>query len=254
MAAYVVDAEHLRSPETAKHRPARIGPWVERYHRASEGAAGPAAHIVAGNAQSPATGTINCRGTLSVKRVAWERSHAAAKIGARILKRLPEHNAGDVPDRVDQVAALPHASEATRAAIDRSHRLPRRGRYRTSRRRWTGAILLCARNTRRHRTRVAHRVPALRPWAEAPAYRVVRWVKSVIQASASEAAGATACPLRPATAAPPHPAEPGRRWTWARCARTLHHQDDRALCPRSRPAARKALEEAPGRTGGFAPV
>lgn len=45
MGAYCDDAEHLRSPETAKHHANRIGPWVAKY-RASQ-ARQCAAHIVA---------------------------------------------------------------------------------------------------------------------------------------------------------------------------------------------------------------
>lgn len=169
MAAYVVDAQHLRSPETAKHHAQRIGPWIEKY-RASE-ARRAAAHIVADMRGHYATGTIN-RSLGTLKRalhVAWERGQCAEDWSAHI-KRLPEHNARDVYLTVDQVAAIAsHASEATRAAIWIALLTGcRRGEVLAMQPADVGAdaILVRAGNTKTLRTRSVPIVPALRPWLQ----------------------------------------------------------------------------------------
>lgn len=167
MAAYVADAQHLRSPDTAIHHAQRIGRWVERYRAAD--ARRCAAHIVADMRGHYAAATIN-RSLGAMKRalrVAWERGQCAEDWSAHV-QRLPEHNARDVYLTVDQVAQLAsHASEATRAAIWIALLTGcRRGEVLAMQQADVHAdsITIRAGNTKTLRTRTVPIVPALRPW------------------------------------------------------------------------------------------
>jgi integrase len=170
MAAYCKDAEHLRSPDTAKHHAQRIGPWAEKY-RASD-ARRCAAHIVKDMRGAYADATIN-RSLGAMKRalrVAWERGQCAEDWSAHV-KRLPEHNARDVYLSVEQVAAVAdHASEQVRAAIWIALLTGcRRGEVLALQPAMIGVdtITLPAGNTKTLRTRTVPIVPALRPWLAA---------------------------------------------------------------------------------------
>lgn len=170
LAAYVADAQHLRSPATAIHHAQRIGQWAERY-RASE-ARRCAAHIVADMRGHYAAATIN-RSLGCMKRalrVAWERGQCAEDWSGHV-KRLPERNARDVYLTVAQVSALAqHASEATRAAIWIALLTGcRRGEVLgiTPSDIGPDTITIRAGNTKALRTRTVPIVPALRPWLAA---------------------------------------------------------------------------------------
>jgi len=167
MAAYVTDAKHLRSPETAIHHAQRIGQWVERY-RASD-ARRCAAHILADMRGHYADATINrSLGTLKrALRVAWERGLCAEDWSTHV-RRLPERNARDVHLTVAQVGAIAaRASEATRAAIWIALLTGcRRGEVLAIQPADIGAdaITIRAGNTKTLRTRTVPIIHALRPW------------------------------------------------------------------------------------------
>lgn len=169
MAAYVQDAKHLRSPETAIHHAQRIGRWAEKY-RASD-ARRCAAHIVADMRGHYADATINrSLGTMKrALRTAWERGICAEDWSGHI-KRLAEHNARDVYLTVDQVAAIAaHASVPTQAAIWIALLTGcRRGEVLAIQPEDIGPDTLTVRagNTKTLRTRTVPIVPALRPWLE----------------------------------------------------------------------------------------
>jgi integrase len=167
MAAYCLDAQHLRSPDTAKHHANRIGPWVEKY-RASD-ARRCAAHIVKDMRGAYAVGTIN-RSLGTLKRaltVAWERGLCAEDWSGHV-KRLPEHNARDVYLSVEQVADIANrASKQVRAAIWIALLTGcRRGEVLAMRPEMIGPEMITIRagNTKTLRTRSVPIVPALRPW------------------------------------------------------------------------------------------
>lgn len=169
MAAYVDDARHLRSPDTAIHHAQRIGRWVELY-RASQSRQC-VAHVVADMRGHYADGTIN-RSLGALKRalrVAWERGQCADDWSSHV-RRLPEHNARDVYLSVEQVAHIAaHASQATRAAIWIALLTGcRRGELLALRPADIGpdSITILAGNTKTLRTRTVPIVPALRPWLE----------------------------------------------------------------------------------------
>lgn len=192
LAAYVADARHLRSPDTAIHHAQRIGQWAERY-RASE-ARRCAAHIVADMRGHYAAATINrSLGTMKrALRVAWERGQCAEDWSGHI-QRLPEHNSRDVYLSVDQVAAIAsHASEATRAAIWIALLTGcRRGEVLAIQPADVGAdsIIIRSGNTKTLRTRTVPIVPALRPWlAHLPLPLTFEGLKSGFR-RAREAAG-----------------------------------------------------------------
>ena len=192
MAAYVADAEHLRSPDTAKHHAQRIGLWAAKY-RASE-ARRCAAHIIADMRGHYAAATINrSLGTLKrALRVAWERGQCAEDWSGHV-QRLPEHNTRDVYLTVEQVAAIAsHASEATRAAIWIALLTGcRRGEVLSITQADIGSetITIRAGNTKTLRTRTVPIVPALRPWlAHVPMPVTFEGIKSGFR-RAREAAG-----------------------------------------------------------------
>jgi integrase len=192
LAAYVADAQHLRSPATAIHHAQRIGQWAERY-RASE-ARRCAAHVVADMRGHYAAATIN-RSLGALKRalhVAWERGQCAEDWSGHI-KRLPEHNARDVYLTVEQVAAIAsRASQATQAAIWIALLTGcRRGEVLSIRTEDVGAdaITIKAGNTKTLRTRTAPIIPALRPWlAQVPLAITAEGLKSGFR-RARDAAG-----------------------------------------------------------------
>lgn len=192
MAAYVADAQHLRSPDTAIHHAQRIGRWAEKY-RASE-ARRCAAHIVADMRGHYADATIN-RSLGTLKRalhVAWERGQCAEDWSGQI-KRLPERNTRDVYLTVEQVGAIAaRASEATRAAIWIALLTGcRRGEVLSITKADIGAdtITIRAGNTKTLRTRTVPIIPALRPWlAHVPLQLNFEGLKSGFR-RAREAAG-----------------------------------------------------------------
>ena len=167
MQLYLDHAEHLRSPDTAKHHANRIGRWAEQY-RASQ-ARECAAHIVADMRGHYADATINrSLGTLKkALRLAWERGITSEDYSARI-KRLDERNARDTYLTMQQVAQLAdHASENVRAAIWIALLTGcRRGEVLSMTPESIGAnaITIRAGNTKTLRTRTVPIVPALRPW------------------------------------------------------------------------------------------
>lgn len=169
MGLYLQAAEHLRSPDTARHHAARIGPWVERY-RASQ-ARECAAAIIADMQGHYAAATINrSLGTLKrALRLAWERGIAREDHSAAV-RRLPERNQRDVYLTMDEVAALAdHASDQVRAAIWIALLTGcRRGEVLSIAPASIGpdAITIRAGNTKTLRTRSVPIVPALRPWLE----------------------------------------------------------------------------------------
>jgi integrase len=169
MAAYVADAQHLRSPDTAIHHAQRIGRWVEKY-RASD-ARRCAAHIVADMRGHYADATINrSLGTLKrALKLAWERGVCAEDWSAQV-RRLPERNARDTYLTVEEVGKIAaHASEATQAAIWIALLTGcRRGEVLAMRREDIGpeTITIRAGNTKTLKTRTVPIVPALRPWLE----------------------------------------------------------------------------------------
>lgn len=167
LAVYCQDAEHLRSPDTARHHAQRIGRWAEKY-RASD-ARRCAAHIVRDMRGQYADATIN-RSLGALKRalrVAWERGQCAEDWSGHI-KRLPEHNARDVYLSVDQVAAIAEkASAQVRAAIWIALLTGcRRGEVLALQPAMIGSdtLTIPAGNTKTLRTRTVPIVPALRPW------------------------------------------------------------------------------------------
>lgn len=167
MGLYLQAAEHLRSPDTARHHAARIGPWVERY-RASQ-ARECAAAIVADMQGHYAAATINrSLGTLKrALRLAWERGIVREDYSSRV-RRLAEHNQRDTYLTMDQVATLAsHASEQVRAAIWIALLTGcRRGEVLSMTPAAIGAdaITIRAGNTKTLRTRSVPIIPALRPW------------------------------------------------------------------------------------------
>jgi len=179
LALYREEAEHLRSPETAKHHATRAEPWARKY-RASQ-ARECAAHIVKDmrqkvDAEGKKTGytpaTIN-RTLGALKRglrLAWERG-AAREDWSGHIQRLAENNQRDVYLDIPQVQAIAlHASESVRAAIWIALLTGcRRGEVLALRKEDIGqdSILIRAGNTKTLRTRTVPIVPALRPWLAA---------------------------------------------------------------------------------------
>lgn len=170
MALYMDYADHLRSPDTARHHAQRIGQWIEPY-RASQ-ARECAAHIVADMRGHYADATIN-RSLGTLKRglkLAWDRGLTLEDFGARI-RSLKENNARDTYLSMSEVASIAdHASANVRAAIWIALLTGcRRGEVLSITRESIGAdsIMIRAGNTKTLRTRTVPIVPALRPWLEA---------------------------------------------------------------------------------------
>jgi integrase len=167
MALYIEAAEHLRSPDTAKHHAARIGNWVERY-TASQ-ARQCAAHIVADMQGHYKAATINrSLGTLKrALRLAWERGMTTVDYSAHV-KRLPENNARTVYLTMEQVKLIADcASDNVRAAIWIALLTGcRRGEVCKIEKHHIGedSIQVPAGNTKTMRTKTVPLVPALRQW------------------------------------------------------------------------------------------
>lgn len=167
LATYCESAEHLRSPETARHHAVRIAEWADG-RRASE-ARQVAAQFAADARAAYAVGTIN-RSLGALKRAlraGWERGDCAEDWSAHV-KRLPEQNARDVYLSVEEVGAIAaHASDQVRAAIWLALLTGcRRGELLALQRADIGpdALTIRAGNTKTLRTRTVPIVPALRPW------------------------------------------------------------------------------------------
>lgn len=167
MAEYNAQAAHLRSPETARHHAARIGPWITGL-RASE-ARQAAAAIIKDMRGAYADATINrSLGTLKrALRMAWQAGLTTVDHSVHV-QRLPEHNARDVYLTMPQVQALAsHASDTVRAAIWIALLTGcRRGEILGITQADIGdtSILIRAGNTKTLRTRSVPITPALRPW------------------------------------------------------------------------------------------
>jgi integrase len=167
MGLYILHADTLRSPTSAKQHAARIGRWLEPY-RASQSRQA-AAHIVKDMTGHYAAGTINrSLGTLKkALRLAWEHGHIPIDYSTHV-KRLPENNARSTYLTIEQVKKLADkASENTRAAIWIAMLTgARRGEICKLRQEDIGrdSLLIHAGNTKTLRTRTVPIVPALRPW------------------------------------------------------------------------------------------
>lgn len=167
MGLYMQAAEHLRSPDTAKHHAARIGPWAERY-RASQ-ARQCAAAIIADMQGHYAPATIN-RSLGALKRalrIAYDRGITREDHSGSI-KRLPENNARDTYLSMKEVGKIAsHASDQVRAAIWIALLTGcRRGEVLSITRASIGrdSITIRAGATKTLRTRTVPIIPALRPW------------------------------------------------------------------------------------------
>jgi integrase len=168
MALYTQNAEkELRSPDTAMHHAARIGPWLEG--RRAEDARKVASAIVRDMRGHYAAGTINrSLGTLKrALKLAWEAGHTHEDFSARV-KRLPENNQRTVYLSMEQVKAIAdRASENVRTAIWVSLLTGcRRGEVLKVTEADIGrnTIRIQAGNTKTLRYREVPIVPALRPW------------------------------------------------------------------------------------------
>jgi integrase len=167
MGLYLQHAEHLRSPDTAKHHAMRLGPWAEKY-RASQARAC-MAHIVADMTGHYKPATINrSLGTLKkALHMAWERGITPEDYGAHV-KRLPENNQRETHLNVEQVNTIASlASDQVRAAIWIALLTGcRRGEVLkiTAADIGPDSITIRAGNTKTLRTRIVPIIPALRPW------------------------------------------------------------------------------------------
>ncbi|MGH8121299.1 MAG: tyrosine-type recombinase/integrase [Rudaea sp.] len=167
MAAYMIHADSLRSPQTAKGHAVRLGQWLEGY-RASE------ARVAAAGAIRDMTGhyaaaTINrSLGTLKkALKLAWDQGHTPIDYGTGV-KRLPENNARTVYLSAKQVDAIASkASPPVRAAIWIALLTGmRRGEICKLRAEdiARSTLQIQSGNTKTLRTRTVPIVAALRPW------------------------------------------------------------------------------------------
>lgn len=178
LALYTEEAEHLRSPATAKHHATRIVGWAARY-RASQARACAAAFVKdcragvvdaeTGETIKYAPATIN-RSLGALKRglrIAFERGITREDFSGHV-RRLPENNAREVFIDIDQVRWIAErASENVRAAIWISLLTGcRRGEVLKIAKGDIGpdSILIRSGNTKTLKTRTVPIVPALRPW------------------------------------------------------------------------------------------
>lgn len=169
LALYEVEADKLRSPETAKHHARRIGQWCEG-RRASEARA-VASLIVSDMRGAYADATIN-RSLGCLKRglhIAWERGMTRDDWSAHVT-RLPENNARETWLTVDQVRELADAtSPAVRTVIWVALLTGCRRREVLSITRQDigeSTVLIRSANTKTQKTRTVPIFPALRPWLD----------------------------------------------------------------------------------------
>lgn len=167
MGLYLIHAETLRSPETAKFHALRAGPWCEG-KRASD-----AEQVVAkmtrdmAKAYKPATINKTIGTIKTALNIAYMDRRIPEDYGARI-HRLPENNARHNYLTLDQVKQLADAcSEPVRAAVWIALLTGcRRGEILKLRPEDIGpdTIRIQAGNTKTLRERMVPIVPALRPW------------------------------------------------------------------------------------------
>lgn len=167
MTIYMVHADTLRSPDTAKHHARRIGPWVERY-RASE-AQQAVRHIVKDMTGHYAPATIN-RSLGALQKglsLAWHEGRTPVDYSG-LVRRLPENNQRTVYLSIEEVRKLAaHASENVRAAIWIALLTGcRRGEVCKIKPEdiGTDTIKLQTGNTKTLKYREVPIIPALRPW------------------------------------------------------------------------------------------
>lgn len=182
LALYHDEAEHLRSPDTARHHAERIAPQAQAF-RASQAKAC-TAEIVKTLRGQYAAGTIN-RSLGAMKRglrLAWERDLIPVDYSQHVTL-LPENNARETVLSIDQVRQLADAtSPAVRAVIWIALLTGcRRREVLTIAKGDIGAdsILIRSGNTKTLKTRTVPIFPALRPWlAHLPATITYEGVKS----------------------------------------------------------------------------
>lgn len=169
LALYEVEAEHLRSPDTAKHHARRIGATCIG-RRASEAGA-VAQEFIDDMRGRYADGTIN-RSLGTLKRglhLAWKRKLIAQDYSAEVTF-LVENNARETYLTVDQVRQLADASSASVRTVIWVALLTgcRRREVLSIARADIGAetVLIRAGSTKTLRTRTVPIFPALRPWLD----------------------------------------------------------------------------------------
>jgi integrase len=185
LALYVQEAEHLRSPDTAKHHARRIGATCIG-RRASEAGA-VASEFIGAMRGRYADGTIN-RSLGTLKRglqIAWERKLTHANYSDEIT-RLVENNARETYLSVDQVRTLADAcSPAVRTVVWVALLTGCRRREVLSIARsdiGPETVLIRSANTKTLKTRTVPIFPALRPWLEKlPAGVTYEGVKSAFR-------------------------------------------------------------------------
>jgi integrase len=194
LAIYTEEAEHLRSPDTAKHHAARIVPWAEKHRYRASDARAFAAHVIKDLRGKYADGTIN-RSLGTAKRglrLAWERNITREDFSQHITL-LAENNARETYLTVDQVRLLADAaSPAVRTVIWVALLTGcRRREVLTIAKDDIGpdTVLIRSGNTKTLKTRTVPIFPALRPWLEKlPATVTYEGVKSSFR-RAREAVG-----------------------------------------------------------------
>lgn len=174
MILYFVEAEHLRSPDTAQHHATRVNKITDKF-RASEARA--CAQEIVEQMRSGklpggrkyAVGTIN-RSLGTVKRglrLAWERGLTRDDLSTHVTL-LAENNARETYLSVEQVRALADAaSENVRTVIWVALLTGcRRKEVLSIRQEDIGedSVLIRSANTKMLRTRTVPIFPALRPW------------------------------------------------------------------------------------------
>lgn len=167
---YTEEAEHLRSPDTAKHHAARIVGWAESY-RASEARACAAAFVKDCRGQyAPATINRSLGALKRGLRIAFDRGLTREDYSA-LIRRLPENNQRDLYLDIPEVQEIAkHASANVRAAIWIALLTGcRRGEVLKIVAADVGeeSILIRSGNTKTLKTRTVPIVPALRPWLSA---------------------------------------------------------------------------------------
>lgn len=169
MTLYLKHTDTLRSPKTARHHAARIGPWAAKY-RASQSRQA-AAHFVKDAMGKYAASTINW--SLSCLKKGLELAYDTDLIPVNYadkVKTLPVRNIRETVLTVAQVRALSeHLNETARAAMWISlYTGCRRGEILKITKADIGedTILIHAGNTKTMKTRTIPIVAPLRPWLE----------------------------------------------------------------------------------------